>query len=261
MWRWQRSYTDLSASRWTTIERTENNSFVRRQCRHCLEPACVSVCPVGALQKTPEGAVVYDSDICMGCRYCMMACPYGIPRYVWQDNIPWVRKCIFCHDKIRSGELTQPACTQVCPVEATIYGERDVLLAEAHRRLKEHPERYRFQQVWGEHEVGGTSVIYLSNEDLGFLTWKPNLGDKPLPMNTWTTLRTVPYTFFGVGAAMYSIHWVVGRRMHLEGTEEIKPLATSHENGNDDKATNADTQTSAGDPGPATDTTLPRGGK
>lgn len=218
-WRWQKHYTDLSASRWTTIVRKKDNEFIRKQCRHCLEPSCVSVCPVGALHKTPEGAVIYDSDICMGCRYCMMACPFGIPRYTWDKSIPYVRKCILCYDKIKSGELKQPACTAACPTHATIYGKRDDLLKEAHRRLKEHPERYSYQKVWGEHEVGGTSVLYLSNTDLSFLNWKPDLGDKAFPLKTWGTLKTVPYIFLGVGIAMYGIHWAIGRRM--EG-EEVK---------------------------------------
>jgi formate dehydrogenase iron-sulfur subunit len=113
-WRWQRSIDDLSASRWTAVARLPQDRFVRRQCRHCLDPACVSACPVGALHQTAEGAVVYDSEICMGCRYCMMSCPFGIPRYLWSEAVPYVRKCVFCYDKIQSGELRQPACTEAC---------------------------------------------------------------------------------------------------------------------------------------------------
>ena len=94
---------------------------MRKQCRHCAEPACVSVCPVGALRKTPEGPVIYDGSLCMGCRYCMMACPYGIPRYTWLETVPYVRKCVLCHGKIKSGELKQPACTAACPTGATVF--------------------------------------------------------------------------------------------------------------------------------------------
>jgi formate dehydrogenase iron-sulfur subunit len=215
-WRWQTTADALSASRWTTIIRPDADHFVRQQCRHCLEPACVSVCPVQALRKTPEGPVVYNSKICMGCRYCMMACPYGVPRYLWEENVPVVRKCVMCYDKITQGSLNQPACTKACPTQATIYGERDALLVEAHQRLLQQPDRYPIQKVWGEFEVGGTSVLLISPIDLGFLSWKPQLGDLSLPRKTWGTLRTVPYTFGGVGLAMFGIHWIIGRRIELK---------------------------------------------
>jgi formate dehydrogenase iron-sulfur subunit len=214
-WRWQRKIDDLSATRWTTIVPRPGSRFVRRQCRHCLEPACVSVCPVGAMHKTPEGPVVYNSDICMGCRYCMMACPYGVPRYTWSSAVPYVRKCIMCYDKIKSGELKQPACTEACPSEATVYGGRDDLLVAAHRKIGENPDIY-LPKVFGEHEVGGTSVLYISDIDLGFLAWNENPGDAPLPRKTWVFLNKVPGIFVGVGAVMGGVYWVIDRRMRLQ---------------------------------------------
>ena len=183
-WRWQKNIDDLSASRWTTILRKTGSNYIRQHCRHCLEPACVSACLVGALQKTPEGAVIYDKNKCMGCRYCMMACPYGLPRYSWANTVPYIQKCILCYDNISNGNLKQPACTAACPTGATIYGERNDLLAEAHKRLKEDPDRY-FNKVFGEHDVAGTSVLYISAIDLSFLGLKKNLGTKPLPATTW----------------------------------------------------------------------------
>ena len=172
-WHWKRNYNDLSAERWTTIL-TKDKSYVRKQCRHCLHPACVSVCLVGALKKTPEGPVVYDGSLCMGCRYCMMSCPFGIPRYLWSEAVPYVRKCIMCYDNIKSGELAQPACTEACPTKATIFGEREELLSIAHQRINENPRKY-LPRVYGEKEVGGTSVIYVSDVDLDFLGWQKNL--------------------------------------------------------------------------------------
>lgn len=133
----------LSARNWTSVVQGPDHSFVRKQCRHCLEPACVSVCPVGALTKTALGPVVYDSQKCMGCRYCMMACPYSIPRYDWDQTTPYVRKCILCYGRIREGKL--PACIEACPTKATIFGDREALLAEAHRRIAENPGVY-----WGQ---------------------------------------------------------------------------------------------------------------
>jgi Fe-S-cluster-containing dehydrogenase component len=132
---WKARIDDLSSTRYTTIEshatteQCPEGHFVRKQCRHCLKPACVSACLVGALQQTPEGPVIYDGERCMGCRYCMMACPYGIPRYDWQAAVPYVRKCNLCYDRLMGDdgqriEGVQPACVEACPQKATIFGDR-----------------------------------------------------------------------------------------------------------------------------------------
>ncbi len=192
---WQKN-DGLSAQNWTSVLQKPGNHYIRKQCRHCLEPACASVCPVGALQKTPEGPVIYDSERCLGCRYCMMACPYGIPRYDWDQVVPYIRKCIMCYDRLQRGQ--QPACTEVCPQKATIFGERDELLAEAHHRIKQEPDTY-IHKVWGEHEVGGTSVLYISDIDLGFLAYQPNPGATPLPATTRLAMKAVPFAFVGMG--------------------------------------------------------------
>ncbi len=211
----------LSSKNWTSILIKEENHYIRKQCRHCLEPACESVCPVGALHQTPEGAVVYDSDKCLGCRYCMMACPYGIPRYDWDSAVPYIRKCIMCTDRIKKGQ--QPVCTEACPTEATIFGNRDKLLAEAHLRIKNNPGKY-INKVWGEHEVGGTSVLYISDINLDFLSYKSAPSTKPLPTTTEVAMKSVPYAFAGMGGIMYGINWIIRRRNKLsegnEGEEE-----------------------------------------
>ncbi len=200
----------LSARNWTSIVEGPKQALVRKQCRHCLDPACVSACPVGALHKTKIGAVVYDSATCMGCRYCMMACPFGIPRYDWDRAIPYVRKCILCYERLKGG--IQPVCTQACPTKATIFGDRDSLLAEAHRRIREVPGGY-LDHVWGEHEVGGTSVLYISNVDLSFLTGQRKLDDTPVPLRTASAMNAVPFAFTGVLGLMMGVNWIVGRRM------------------------------------------------
>lgn len=210
----------LSAGNWTSLVEGPKGSFVRKQCRHCLEPACVSACPVGAMHKTDLGAIVYDSNKCMGCRYCMMACPYGIPRYEWQRPVPYVRKCILCYDRIKTG--SQPACVEVCPTKATIFGDRDQLLSEAQRRLAEKPKVY-VQKVWGEHDAGGSSVLYVSNVDLSFLTEGRRIGSNPLPAATAPAMEAVPFVFTGVMATMAGIGWVIDRRMKLAlGKSESK---------------------------------------
>jgi len=209
--RWHKN-DGLSAGNWTSIIEKPDKHYIRKQCRHCLEPACASACPVGALHQTPEGAVVYDSGKCLGCRYCMMACPYGIPRYDWEEQVPYIRKCIFCYEKLEKGQ--QPACTEVCPKEATIFGDRDKLLAEAHRRIQDNPGKY-IDKVWGEHEVGGTSVLYISDINLDFLAYQADPGQKPLPTTTELAMKSVPFAFVGMGGVMYGLNWIIRRRMEL----------------------------------------------
>ncbi len=216
--RWQQTAEDLSESRWTTLVPAPGGRAVRLHCRHCLEPACASACPVGALHRTPEGAVAYDADICMGCRYCMIACPFQMTRYEWSSATPRVRKCILCYEKVSSGELDQPACTAACPTKATVFGTRDELLAEARRRIADAPDRY-LNHVWGEHEVGGTSVLYVSDVDLATAGWPAALRPGSYPALTRPALHAVPWTFAGVGAAAFGLNWVIGRRRRLAGGE------------------------------------------
>jgi len=212
--RWS-SDDGLSARNWTSIVEREGQ-YVRKQCRHCIEPACVSVCPVQALTRNQDGAVVYDSGRCMGCRYCMMACPFGIPRYDWDKLAPLVRKCILCTPRLADGK--QPACTEVCPTHATIFGEREALLAEAKRRISEQPDLY-INRIWGESELGGTSVLYISNINLDFLTYGSRPPEKPLPQTTVTAMEAVPFAFIGMAGLMTGLHWFFKRREEVAGKE------------------------------------------
>jgi formate dehydrogenase iron-sulfur subunit len=226
---WKQRIDDLSSTRFTTVVRREGSRFVRRQCRHCRQPACVSACIVGALQKTAEGPVIYDSNKCIGCRYCIMSCPYGIPRYDWESSIPYVRKCTLCYPRIRAGR--SPACVEACPEKATIFGPRDELIIEARRRIKQNPERY-LHAVVGETEVGGASVIYVSDISLGFLGYKPELGDQPLPALTWSALSKVPPLIVGMGGLMTGIYWVIKRRIKLAAEATPRPVS-EEEKGNE----------------------------
>ncbi len=221
----QDSPDGLSARRWTTILREPGGRYVRKQCRHCLEPACVSACPVGAMHKTAEGPVIYDSNLCMGCRYCMMACPYGIPRYEWDRPVPYVRKCTLCYERLQAGQL--PACVETCPTQATIFGERDELLAEAHNRLQAQPHQY-LQKVYGEYEVGGTSILYISDIPLDFLGFNGYPGQESLPDLTQVWLNKVPAITLGMTVLMAGPYWIIKRRMRLAAAQvkiDPEPLA------------------------------------
>ncbi len=136
-------------------------TFAKTQCMHCLIPSCVSACPVAALTKAADGAVVYDPLICMGCRYCMIACPFEIPAYEYDKALtPRVRKCEFCSNTA-GGTGADPACAAACPTEALVFGRRVDLLAMAHHRIGQRPDRY-VDHVYGETELGGTSWLYLT---------------------------------------------------------------------------------------------------
>jgi len=222
-WRQKGAIDDLSSTRLTTIVSRSGGRHVRKHCRHCDHAACVSACLVGAMRKTPEGAVIYDIEKCMGCRYCMMACPYGIPRYDWNTAVPSVHKCILCYDRILAGK--QPACTESCPEKATIFGSREELLALAHERLQAEPRKY-LPQVYGEKEVGGTSVFYLSDIPLDFLGCKPGLSETALPELTRAALNKVPGVVVAAAGLLTGVYWIIGRRMRLR---EIEAAAAERE--------------------------------
>jgi formate dehydrogenase iron-sulfur subunit len=173
------------------------------------------VCPVGALVKTPEGPVTYDADKCIGCRYCMVACPFGIPKYQWGEALPKVQKCIMCAEK-RVSKGLKPACATVCPSGATTFGERDALIAEARKRIRSTPNEY-VDHVYGLEEAGGTSVLYLSCvpfESIGFPT---GVQDDAYPKLTWNILSKIPNIVSTGGVVMFGIWWIVNRRMQLAG--------------------------------------------
>lgn len=175
---------------------------VKRQCMHCLEPACVSVCPVAALEKTAGGPVVYHENICIGCRYCLLACPFGVPKYEWDNALmPRVSKCDFCVDRQAQGR--PPACVAACPTGTLKLGKRSELLQEAKARLDSQPDRYA--AVYGDNIVGGTTWLYLTDtapEELGFPKGLPNEG---LPRLTWKAIAKVPFVVIGVGLMLSAI--------------------------------------------------------
>jgi formate dehydrogenase iron-sulfur subunit len=214
---------ELSAVTWTTVE-SRKGVYIRRQCMHCNDPACASVCPVGALHKTNEGPVVYDASKCMGCRYCMVGCPFGVPKYEWGSALPLVRKCGMCFEnRIRGG--AEPACTAVCPAKATVFGERSELIREAQRRIAAEPSRY-VDHVYGEFEAGGTSVLYLSSVPFERLGFRVIGRDDPYPRLTWSILSKLPNVVSVGGVLMLGTWWIIRRRQTLmggEGREQESP--------------------------------------
>ncbi|RLC93269.1 MAG: hypothetical protein DRI40_08945 [Chloroflexi bacterium] len=186
--------------------------FTKIQCMHCVDPACVAACLVGALQKRDDGPVIYDKGRCIGCRYCMMACPFGIPTFEWWDRWPWIRKCTLCVNRW-PGTDQEPACVAACPTGALKFGDREALIEEARERIAAHPGKY-VNHIYGEKEVGGTSWLYLSAvpfTELGF----PNLGEEAVTVNPARAMSAVPPALVAVAALMSGIYWLNKRRQRM----------------------------------------------
>lgn len=164
--------------------------FAKFQCMHCLEPACASVCPVRALEKTTAGPVVYHPERCIGCRYCMVSCPFGVPKYEYAKAVPYVRKCSFCAERQAKGE--PPACAEVCPSGALRFGKRGELLEAARERIYQSPDRY-VHHIYGEHEAGGTSWLYISDVPFESLALPAGVQERPYPELAATAMSAVPF--------------------------------------------------------------------
>ncbi len=195
---------------------------VKYQCMHCNHPACVSACIVGAFTKNRNGAVTWDTNKCIGCRYCMVACPFQIPTFEYDKAIqPKIMKCDFCFERTKEGLL--PACVANCPVEALTYGNRDELLVLAKKRIARYPDKY-IQKVFGEDEVGGTSWLYIAPVDFEKLMF-PTLGDKPAPGVTEAIQHGI-FSYFIPPLALFGwlggVMWLSKRKKELTESETKK---------------------------------------
>ncbi len=203
-------------TRYTVVNRYEPEGldhplFRKVQCNHCQEPACLSSCFVNAYTKTPEGAVIYDPDICVGCRTCMIACPFYIPTFKYSSAFhPRILKCIFCYDtRLKYGR--EPACVEACPQDALLFGSRDTLIKIGRRRIEEKGDRY-VDHIYGEYEAGGTSWLYLSSvpfEEVGFNT---DISDEPILDSVKNFLGIVPMVLTIWPALFTGFHLLATRK-------------------------------------------------
>ena len=200
----------LSATDYTVLEE-HGDYYLRRMCMHCIDPSCVSACPVGAMRKTAEGPVVYDFERCIGCRYCMVACPFGVPRYEWASMTPRVRKCQLCPQRVSQGKPT--ACAEACEVGATVFGERSHLLAEAWSRISKEPDLYA-PHVYGSEEAGGTSILIIGPAAI-MAAFDGRIPMESLPKKTWAVLSQIPTAVGVAGVGLLGVHWIIHRRMTL----------------------------------------------
>jgi len=184
---------NTSEEQWTVVNRyeTENGPVnVKRQCMHCLQPACAAACLTKAMLKTDEGPVIWRGDQCMGCRFCMLSCPFDIPKFEYHSANPRIQKCRMCFDRLQEGE--PPACVAACPAKATAFGTREEMLDLAWSRVYAEPDKY-VHHVYGAQEAGGTGVLYLASvpfEQLGFRT---DLSREAYPTFTKEFLYSVPF--------------------------------------------------------------------
>ncbi|HXW89440.1 MAG TPA: 4Fe-4S dicluster domain-containing protein [Terriglobales bacterium] len=204
--------------------------FTMRRCLHCLEPACASACPTTALTRQPDGPVGYDADKCIGCRYCIWACPWGVPTAEWDSLAPKIQKCTHCADRSNQPvplafngqalseveskqyreDIVTPACVKACPADCLRFGTRDEMLMEARSRISNHPDKY-VDHIYGEKEAGGTSVLYLSSvsfDKLGF----PDVGTKSYPGLSRLALHAVPPAVIAVGTLLSGVYAFMKRR-------------------------------------------------
>lgn len=202
------AYTYVDRCQVWMADGTTQVQYVKRQCMHCLHPACVSACTVGALRKTPEGPVTYNARKCFGCRYCQYACPFGVPAYEWRNPIGLIHKCQLCAHLLSNGE--HPACVCACPTGALRFDRRDALLAQAQAQITSNPGRY-VNHVYGEQEVGGTAVLYLSKVPFTALGF-PKLGPEPIPEYAESVMKLTPVTALTVASLAASLHLLTRQR-------------------------------------------------
>jgi formate dehydrogenase iron-sulfur subunit len=220
------------AHAYTVVNRYENpkdkdRSIYRKvQCNHCKEPACASACPIHAYSKTPEGAVKYNADLCFGCRYCMIACPFSVPAYDYESALePKIVKCTMCYDtRVKHGKIT--ACAEACPTGAITFGKRDELIKIARARIEKEPGKY-VDHIFGEHEAGGTNWMYISGVPFEQLDFPTNVPNKPPIELTKGFLSSVPLVFT-IWPALFGMCYAALK--HRDEADNDKPAQKKEEN-------------------------------
>ena len=206
---------DTSDKQWTVVNRfnTEKGPvFVKRQCMHCWQPACAAACLVNAMAKTREGPVTWDGDKCMGCRFCMVSCPFDIPKAEYFEWNPKIQKCNMCYERLQAG--MKPACVEACPTDTLMFGPKRQLMEVARHRVYSHPDKY-VHHIYGEHEVGGAGWLYLSSVPFNQIGFRTDLGTTPYPEYTKQFLVSVPMILFGVPALLLGLNELADRKAEV----------------------------------------------
>lgn len=191
---------------WTVVNRYETEKgdvFVKTQCMHCYQAGCTAACPTVAMEQTKRGPVKWNSGRCIGCRFCMVSCPFNMAKFEYHEWNPKIQKCNLCFERVEQGQ--KPACVKACPTDALMFGTRVKNLEIARHRIYSHPDKY-VHQIYGENEVGGTGYIYLSAVPFEQIGFRPDLGKTPYPEYTKEFLYAVPMVLFGVPAFLLGLN-------------------------------------------------------
>ncbi|MBI3983259.1 MAG: 4Fe-4S dicluster domain-containing protein [Gemmatimonadetes bacterium] len=208
-----------SEKQWTVVNRYETDRgqvYAKKQCLHCLQPACASACLTRAMHKTPAGPVAWTANKCMGCRFCMVSCPFDMPKFEYDSAVPRIQKCVLCWERLEEGK--QPACVESCPSGALSFGPRAERLEEARRRIYAEPDKY-VHHVYGEHEAGGTSWLYLASVPFEQIGLPTDVGDEPYPALTREFLYSVPFVEILVPTFLLALSAATKREKDREAAE------------------------------------------
>jgi Fe-S-cluster-containing dehydrogenase component len=215
-----------SERQYTVVNRHETEKgtvYVKRQCMHCHQSACASACPTEAMFKTLKGPVIWEGDRCIGCRFCMISCPFDMPKFEYNEWNPKLVKCTMCFERQKEGK--KPACVEACPTDTLQFGILVDNLEIARHRIYAHPDRY-VHQIYGEHEAGGTGWLYLSAVPFDQIGFRSDLGRTPYPEYTREFLYAVPAVLFGVPAFLLALNALADNGAAEEPSElEVHPGA------------------------------------
>lgn len=216
------SFRKTTEKQWTVVNRFETEKgevFVKRQCMHCYQAACATACPTEAMKQTDHGPVIWRGRKCIGCRFCMISCPFEMPKFEYNEWNPKLQKCTMCFERLEEGQ--KPACVSACPTDALMFGTRVKNLEIARHRIYSHPDKY-VHHIYGEREAGGTGYIYLAAVPFDQLGFRTDLGDVPYPEYTKEFLYAVPMILFGVPAFLLGLNSLVGdNKPAIEGEIEV----------------------------------------
>ena len=219
-----------SEKQWTIVNKYDTEKgevFVKSQCMHCYQAACSTACPTEAMLQTQEGPTIWRGNKCIGCRYCMISCPFNMVKYEFNDWNPKVQKCTMCFERLAEGE--KPACVAACPTDALIFGTRVKNLEIARHRIYSHPDQY-VHHIYGETEVGGTGYIYLSAVPFDQLGFPTDLGNTAYPEYTKEFLYSVPMVLFGAPAFLLGLNALASNnKPPMEGELDFEDKGANHE--------------------------------
>jgi len=210
---------ETTPTQWTVVRRHQTEAgpvTVKRQCMHCLQPACASACLTMAMNKKSSGAIAWDGDKCMGCRYCMVSCPFDVPKFEYHSANPRIGKCVMCWERLEEGKA--PACVDNCPAQALQFGRRSELLKEARKRIYGNPDKY-IDHIYGEHEAGGTSFLYIASVPFEQLGFPANIGTTAYPNATREFLYAVPIVLTLLPPLLLGLHRATNGK--VENEEEL----------------------------------------